>query len=152
MPDTKVSDNFTLYEFCRTSHPQYWEDNYKLAVENVGKITLLAQALELTRKRFASPVVITCGVRCKGLNNLVGGTDNSQHLKAEAVDFVMPAADLAEVFEWIVKHSGLKYGQVIYETKGKSIWVHYSLGEPYREAARCMMALVYNGGKYERYA
>jgi zinc D-Ala-D-Ala carboxypeptidase len=152
MGDTKVSDNFTLYEFCRTSHLDYWEENYNLAVENVGKIKALAADLEIIRKRFDTAVIITCGVRSEELNTIVGGSPTSQHCKAEAVDFVMKGVSLREVFEWVVRASGLQYGQVIHEMKGKTEWVHYSLGEPYRDPKRCRMALVFKDGVYEKFA
>lgn len=151
MGDIKLTDNFTLYEYCRTNHVDYWQDNYDLAVANVDKLSKLAQDQEIIRKRWGVPLINTCGVRCPALNKLVGGSPTSQHLKAEAVDFIMHGIDYNFVMEWFVKSSGLKYGQVIYETKDKTSWIHYSLGEPYRDAGRCGMALVFKNGSYEKY-
>ena len=152
MGDIKLSDNFTLYEFCRTSHVDFWQENYALAIANVDKLTKLAQDLEFIRKRWGVPLIITCGVRCPEINRRVGGSPTSQHCKAEAVDFLMHGIDLSHVMEWLVASSGLRFGQAIHETKDKTVWLHYSLGEPYREASRCGMALVFRNGSYEKYA
>lgn len=152
LPDIKVSEHFGLLEFCRTNHTAYQKENYDLALKNIDRIKALAQDLEIVRARFERPVVITCGARSQAVNLLVCGSPTSQHTKAEAVDFLMPKMDLREVFEWIVRASGLSYGQVIHETKGPKVWIHYSLGEPYREKEKCRMALTFNGDRYQRYA
>lgn len=152
MEDIKLSEHFGLNEFCATSHKEYAAANYDLGISNLSKLTFLAQDLEIIRAVFKAPLLISCGVRCEGLNALVGGAASSQHLKAEAVDFSILNVGALSVFEWIVKTSGLKYGQVIYETKGGAIWIHYSLGEPFRVKEKCLMALIFRDGKYSPYS
>lgn len=151
LDDIKLSEHFKVYEFCRTTHLEYAEANHDLAMANLIRLGLLADDLEIIRARWAKPVSVNCGVRCEGLNKAVGGSPTSQHTKAEAVDFVMPGSDLWAVFQWIVKESGLNYGQVIYESTDKATWIHYSLGEPFRAADRCRMALVYRYGQYKTF-
>lgn len=48
---------------------------------------LVINLLDPIRERFAVPMIVTSGYRCERLNKLVGGVDNSQHIKGEAVDF-----------------------------------------------------------------
>lgn len=48
---------------------------------------LVNNLLNPIRERFATPMIITSGYRCKKLNKLIGGVNNSQHIKGEAVDF-----------------------------------------------------------------
>ena len=152
MEDSKLSLHFSLYEFCRTTHAEFWESNYLLAMDNTGKLVLLANDLEYIRRQFGKPIIITSGARCPELNKKIGSTATSQHTRAEAVDFLMHGVKLWDVFEWIVRYSGLKYGQVIHEGSGRNIWIHYSLGEPYRCPWRSCQALVYKEGVYERYS
>lgn len=152
LPIIRLTENFWLEEFYRTSHTEYLEANAELALDRLGRIVLLAKDLEEIRGEYGVSINPSCGVRCEGHNIAVGGSPTSQHRKAEAVDFVMPGVDLWVVFKWIVRSSGLKYGQVIHETKDGKVWIHYSLGEPFRAAARCRMALVSKDGKYEAFS
>lgn len=152
MEDIKLSEHFRLEEFCRTRHLEFAEANYDLAISNLHRLGLLAADLEVIRGEYGCPIIITCGVRCPGHNAAVGGSPTSQHTKAEAADFIISGVNLRAVFEWIVKSSGLKYGQVIHETKGSKVWIHYSLGEPFRAADRSRQALISKDGKYEAFA
>lgn len=66
--------------------------------------------LDRIRERFAVPMIVTSGYRCEKLNKLIGGVDNSQHMKGEAVDFyfagfskkemVTAFFEIAEVFDF----------------------------------------------------
>ena len=88
---------------------------------------LVDNLLDSIRDRFAVPVIVTSGYRCKRLNKLVGGVDNSQHVKGEAVDFYfegfskkeMSAAffEIAEEFD---------FDQLIYYKKKGIIHISYS--------------------------
>lgn len=150
--DLKLSNNFSLFEFCRASnHVSLWEENTEYASLHLETLRLLATDLEIIRARFNIPLFITSGIRCPALNAAVGGVETSQHLKGEAVDFTAPNGNLLEIFSWIVKASGLPFGQTIYERKNGALWIHYSLGEPYREPAKCRQALVFDGKQYNTF-
>ena len=49
----------------------------------------LIVVLEDIRKWFDKPIIINSGARCEKHNKEVGGSDNSQHTKGRAVDFVV---------------------------------------------------------------
>lgn len=90
-------------------------------------VSLVDNLLDRIRERFAVPMIITSGYRCKRVNELVGGVVNSQHIKGEAVDFCfegfskkeMSAAffEIAEEFE---------FDQLIYYKKKGVIHISYS--------------------------
>lgn len=90
-------------------------------------VVLVDNLLDPIRERFAVPVIITSGYRCERVNKLVGGVDNSQHMKGEAVDFCfagfskkeMGAAffEIAEEFD---------FDQLIYYRKKGIIHASYS--------------------------
>ena len=46
----------------------------------------LVYLLDTLRKIISAPIIITSGCRCKEHNKLVGGKNNSAHLKGLAVD------------------------------------------------------------------
>jgi len=98
-----LTTNFTTGEFLvSSSYPELVKD-VKLFYWQVDKLYYLcAFLLQPLRDKFG-PVVITSGYRPPELNAKVGGVPTSQHARCEAVDFVTPDTDAAEVYEWILK-------------------------------------------------
>lgn len=78
------------------------------------------------RERFGVPMIITSGYRCKKVNELVGGVDNSQHMKGEAVDFCFAGFSKREMaaafFEIAEKYN---FDQIIYYRKTGIIHISY---------------------------
>jgi len=95
--DLRLSKNFTLGEFLRSSTAERHE---KIAIEQndpseevIDNLRYLcANTLQPLRERLGAPMKITSGYRCKSLNDLVGSTDRSQHLKGQAADVQLSAA------------------------------------------------------------
>ena len=89
--------------------------------------SLVDNVLEPIREKFAVQVIITSGYRCERVNKLVGGADDSQHMKGEAVDFcfvgfskkemVVAFFEIAEEFD---------FDQLIYYKKKGIIHISYS--------------------------
>lgn len=52
--------------------------------ENLKKVMYI---LDLTRVYIGKPIYINSGYRCKKLNEIVGGVNNSMHTKGLAADF-----------------------------------------------------------------
>lgn len=109
----------------------------------VAKLRKVAEMLETIRAHFGRPVAVHSGYRSPAVNAAVGGSKTSQHMLAEAADFHVDGVGLVEVFDWIRLHSGIAYGQVLLEGADPKTptWLHLSLGEPYRPAAKCRQAL-----------
>jgi zinc D-Ala-D-Ala carboxypeptidase len=145
-----ISEHFTWSEAVRTEHRTLLVRNAEaLAVSPSAQTAVRAVAetlLEPLRAHFGRPVMVHSWFRCPDLNAAIGGSATSQHPKGEAVDFHVAGVPLVDVFDWI-RHEGPPFGQVILEGKIPS-WVHWSLGAPWRPAARCGEALRWDGVSY----
>jgi len=146
----KVTEHFSWSELCLTEHRDYVELNAKLleADDEARRALyeLCRTLLEPVRKRFG-PVIVHSAYRCAALNTEIGGSVTSQHINGEAADFHCLTASLTEVFDWIRRHPGLPFGQVILEGRIPS-WIHLSLGEPWRPRSACRQILRWDGAKY----
>lgn len=143
-----LSPHFTLAEMTHTNSGL---SNKPSAAETKSLTALCVTLLEPIRLKFG-PVSIHSGYRGALVNNFIGGSKTSQHLKGEAADFHCPNAQLEDVMRWIVTKSGLHYGQVILEghVPNEPTWIHLSLGAPWRVGSKCQQALVYDGS-YSHY-
>lgn len=140
-----LSKNFTLEEMCATS------TGVLNAVNDEAKRSLLylcQYVLQPVRNEIGA-LKITSGYRSSGVNSAVGSRPSSQHLYGEAADFI-PLGDLPidNVYRWIVKVSGIPFGQCIRESKDGKDWIHISLP---RLDKLNQQALIYDGKDYKNY-
>ena len=135
----KIAEHFTIKELVDTSYADLQAENIYYALDRFNDLTRLAQFCERVRSILNVPMNITSGVRCPKLNKKVGGTDNSDHIKLLAIDFVPSKIKLKTAFDKIRK-SNLDYKQLILE---KNTWIHISLGDKKE-------SLIYDGKKYKR--
>jgi len=123
-----LSRNFSLQELSKS------DTAIRLGIPNepnanqIEKLKLLCEnILQPVRDHFG-PVMVTSGFRSPELCIRIGSSINSQHCKAEAVDFECPGKDNAEVADWIYKN--LDFDQMILEFyvpgEANSGWVHCS--------------------------
>lgn len=90
-------------------------------------VVLVDNALDPIRERFAVPMIITSGYRCERLNKLVGGVNNSQHIKGEAVDFCFAGFNRKEmVAAFFEIAEEFNFDQLIYYKKKGIIHISYS--------------------------
>lgn len=158
--ETKLSDHFTFEQLTRTDLVQYQELNRKINEVEREKLIECALLLEECRNIIGGDLDIHSGRRCQALNDAVGSSDKSQHLKCEAIDFSPAGHDTQEsidsAFALIInayKVGKIKFGQLISESvtgnrENKKYWIHISLGVPYRVAARCNQVLKMKNGVY----
>lgn len=121
--DKRLSDNFWLNEFlfsetaARHGHP---------LVPDKKQVNYLVQLVRMTlqpiRNLLQRPVVITSGYRDEWLNTMIGGSQNSQHMKGQAADFIVPGMTPHQVCEKIVE-AGIPFDQLISEF---GQWTHIS--------------------------
>ena len=146
----KLSSHFTFGEVTTTESRKLIDQNRIEAEQYLNVLTELCEKLlEPIRVKFG-PVVVHSGFRCKKLNSSIGGSKTSQHMVGQAADLHVVGHTLESVFDWIRKESSLKVGQCILEgwSAGNPSWIHISLGEPYRDPAKCGQFLTFNGKRY----
>ena len=138
-----LSRNFTLSELTRT------DTNLPNSIEPDIKLTLfyLCQFILQPIRDKWGPYETSSGYRSSAVNSAVGGSPTSQHLVGEAHDGRPKIADTAEVFEWIVKESGIAYGQVILESRSKGFIIHISMPRLNEDNNKALIEMVVGGEK-----
>lgn len=87
-------------------------------------LDLIVYCLQPIRDMLGKPMIITSGYRNAAVNKLTGGADNSQHLKGQAVDFVVSGMTNKDVVNFI-RNTGVKFTQLIEEYGSNNVsWVH----------------------------
>ena len=137
----RLSDNFTMAELTKsqTAERMSIDNSPKSDDEIINLMSLCENILEPVREEFGIPFSPSSGYRCMGLNRAIGSSDNSQHVKGEAVDFEIPGIPNFEVAQWIMDN--LDYDQLILEfykeEDPNSGWIHCSyLEDGNRNVAR----------------
>ena len=158
--DRQLTENFSLFQLTRTDQVDLQEDNRNLTAEEELKLVVVAELLEKCREVLGCELDIHSGRRFLTLNKRVGGSERSQHMRCEAADFspVGPDSEATVTDAWqnlatAARAGRLKFGQLIMESAagrdgGRSCWVHISLGEPFRDKARCGEILSMKDGRY----
>lgn len=98
-------------------------------------VVLVANLLDPIRERFATPVIITSGYRCKRLNELVKGEENSQHMEGKAADFYFAGfttEEMAQAFFEIAEN--YNFDQLIFYKKRHFIHISYNSTKNRHEA------------------
>ena len=108
----QISRNFTYSEFTSSRIAEGFHIDNNIQSEYVrlnihALVTLLLQPL---RNACGHALKVNSGYRCKQLNDLVGGSKNSQHTKGQAADI---ASDAPIRLARIVIDRGLDFDQMI---------------------------------------
>ena len=74
--------NFSQSELERSSKAEKNKIDNSIPAEYIDNAQELLNALQVIRDSLGKPIKITSGYRCEKLNRLVGGVQNSSHLKA----------------------------------------------------------------------
>lgn len=127
MNDMQLTKHFTLRELTTTDIEELKEKNYEEGRLKLYELCKVAVLLEAVRLLLNSPMTITSGYRCGEVNNAIKGSKTSQHLRAEAADFIPLKLSAQEAFDMIRK-SDIKYGQLILEKRGNGHLIHISIG------------------------
>lgn len=124
---TRLSAHFTLEEMCRSGaaikhHISNTPD--KKQTERLRQLCL--NVLEPLRRRFGV-IRITSGFRSERLNAIVGGADNSQHMRGEAADIHISNMETGrKMYEYI--EANLDFDQLLFEhsMSNGACWLHVS--------------------------
>lgn len=123
----QLSKNFTLEEltYSRTAIENGLENvpNPQALTALKNLVTYLLQPL---RDKYGSTIAVTSGYRNQAVNLLVGGVENSQHIRGEAADCYI-AEGPVKLLE-ILKDSGLPFDQAIIYKRKKFLHLSYREG------------------------
>ena len=124
--NVRLSQHFTLDEFCKTSHPYYQDDVVSFDyVCNMQKLCILV--LEPLRRFLGSPVRISSGYRSPRLNDEVGGAINSAHLTGRAADIPCSSLTLqVKIYDFLKSHVP-PVKCVLKEHKNGVMWIHVNI-------------------------
>jgi hypothetical protein len=128
-----MTPHFTLAEFQHSDKaaelgihntlPAALQDNALITLEMLERIRAELSAIA----GHDVPIILDSGFRCLALNAAVGGQLNSDHMRAQAADWIAPTFgtpyQIAVVLAPLVSDLGI--GQLIYECP-RGIWVHTS--------------------------
>ena len=88
-----------------------------------ANLQLLCGALEQVRALFDAPIIISSGYRSEKVNQLIGGSPNSQHVQGLAADFTVIEVSPRDTVRRI-SNSTIAFDQLILEFDR---WVHLSV-------------------------
>jgi hypothetical protein len=74
------------------------------------KLLLLADRV---RGHFASPMIVSSGVRCQTHNANVGGASASRHMSGKAMDFTVRGKSAQDVLAFVQSQSDVRYAYAI---------------------------------------
>lgn len=122
----QLSRHFRLSEFTRSATAMRYGIDNEPDVESVEALqNLCIHVLEPLRKRFGV-IKVTSGYRCPELNNKIGGSPSSQHLRGEAADIHVGSLETAKKYYYFILDN-LVFDQMLLEMKrGKVHCLHIS--------------------------
>jgi zinc D-Ala-D-Ala carboxypeptidase len=123
----KLSAHFTLEELIAS------ETAARLGIDNRPSDAViahmrnhLAPGLESVRAIFGAPVHVNSGYRSAALNAAIAGSaSNSQHIRGEAADILVPSFGAPYAVCRRIIESGIAFDQLIFEF-GNRGWCHVS--------------------------
>ena len=116
-----LTTHFTIEEMIFSQVAvRYGIDNRATGRQKENLKALCENTLEPIRALVDAPVHVTSGLRQPAVNTLVGGSQNSQHIRGEAADIQVTKYTTEELFALIIR-SGIPFDQIIQEFGS---WVH----------------------------
>ena len=124
----QLSRNFSLQELTKSDTAIRKGIDNEPNADQIDKLKALCEnILQPVRDQFGR-VKVTSGFRSSELCVAIGSSLNSQHSKAEAVDFECMGIDNAEVADWVKMNCEVDQLILEYYTPGEpnSGWIHCS--------------------------
>ena len=125
----QLSEHFHLGEFVRS------DTAARLGIRNVPppeasrRLHMLAlRVLEPLRKAVGAPIHVSSGYRSAALNDAIGGSPTSQHIRGEAVDIWTGAMDAADLHALVVA-TVPEWDQLYLNRRDAFIHISYRLGK-----------------------
>ena len=148
----KLSKNFSLAELSKSQVAERMGlDNNPSQAEIENLRLLCERVLQPVRDHFQQVVSISSGFRNIILNRKLNSKDNSDHVKAWAVDFEIYGIDNNIVSDWIKEN--LMFKQLILEFykpgEPNSGWIHVSYSPEISENKKEYLIAIKKDGKTE---
>ena len=125
----RLSKYFTYNEMTDSDYAKRHKlDNTPNSIE-LERLKQTAQNMDNVRILLNVPVIVKSGFRSLLVNRAIGSSDNSQHLKGEAVDFKTTEHTPRQIVE-LIKQSNIEFDQLILEFDS---WVHISFSSRNRK-------------------
>ena len=125
----KLTAHFSFEELTKTDITELQNKNRRQAETLKGKLIRLAEWAEEIRSALGNaPMIILSGYRCGKLNERVGGSATSQHVKAEAIDFRPVGIEPETAFKMLAASHAVSFGQLILEKRGGRPFIHIGMG------------------------
>lgn len=128
----KLAAHFTLWEFLRSERAEalgLMGQQLEVPDEVVENLRALCVNVLEPLRLAVGEVIVRSGYRCPALNEAVGGSKSSQHLKGEAADIVHAMAGGNRLmFQWL--RANTPFDQLINEYD--YTWVHVSYSKRHR--------------------
>lgn len=125
----KLSKDFELWEFTVSREAAKKGLNNTPATWHIANLKALClNILQPLRDATGKSIVISSGYRSQTVNQLIGGSETSQHTQGQAADFRITGLSVADTIA-LIKKLDLPYDQLIDEY---SAWVHVSYGPKQR--------------------
>lgn len=118
--------NFKYKEIIKSETAQICGIDNSVPLELYDNMLKTVVAMQKIRELLGVPIIVTSWYRCPKLNEKVGGSKTSSHMKCLAVDF-KTKLDKKIVIEKI-KNSDIEFDQLILE----KTWIHIGFGERMR--------------------
>lgn len=130
-----LSINFTLEEFTASDLAKRKGIANTLPKDLIAEAGKTCQMMEDILNFLGRPIVITSGYRSIELNQAVGSSDRSDHVKGMAIDFKCPEFGTPYQIAMALKANidALGIGQIIYEFGS---WIHVSTRTPTKTVNR----------------
>lgn len=125
----KLSKYFTYNELTLSETAKRLNYTNQPPHKELKSLTNTAQQLDKVRELLGCPVIINSGYRSLAVNRAIGSSDNSQHVRGEAVDFRTHQYTPRQIVE-MIKKSDIPYDQLILEFDS---WVHISFSSRNRK-------------------
>lgn len=121
-----LTPHFSLDELTATqagdragldNHPREWQ---------IRNLTRVAKTLEQVRELLGgASILISSGYRSPAVNKLVGGAQDSAHLRGQAVDFTAPSYGTPrQICRRLIEQGyAIEWDQLIWEGR----WVHFGI-------------------------
>ncbi|WP_233866553.1 D-Ala-D-Ala carboxypeptidase family metallohydrolase [Paraburkholderia adhaesiva] len=120
----KLSPHFTLEELTQSETATRHGISNQPGPGEMDNLVRLADELEQVRSLLGDlPVLISSGYRSPGVNRLVGGAANSDHMSGRAADFICPGFGTPLQVCRAISQSPIRFEQLIME----GTWTHFSV-------------------------